>query len=131
MITNCQRCDKDLRIPDGENSERTPQSHDNKLEGKFSFHGAYGSLKYDYQMWEAELCETCCAELRGWINAGPGKGVMEMDEMEISKEAADSLNMQAIPGPGVEGHDQFREAVEKVIAKKYNAFLEREEKDNE
>lgn len=50
--------------------------YDNDLGGEFEFVGAYGST-LDGIEWKAKLCESCCIELREWINAGIGEGVQE------------------------------------------------------
>lgn len=126
MITNCQRCDKDLRIADGEKSDWVPDSEDNKLEGVFSFTGVYGSLKYDYERWEAELCESCCVELRDWIDAGPGKGVFKFDYSKAQWEATQRAGLAAIPThPSIEGFDLVQEKLEEVLGELLYEFLEK------
>jgi hypothetical protein len=51
----------------------------------------YGS-RWDGQEWSAELCQNCAQELRAWIDAGAGPGVL-VERSFGDIERADALNI--------------------------------------
>lgn len=114
MERKCQKCDGDLRRPAGADSSWRPDEWDNELGGHFSYQGAYGSTRYDFELWKAELCESCCEDLRSWIDRGPGEGVTVVDTLDIAGKAAGD---EPIPGPGLPEHRGFMKRYKSMLKK--------------
>lgn len=114
VISRCQRCDGDLRRPAGAEEDWQAADHDNQLQGHFSYMGAYGSLRYDYELWKAELCESCCEDLRRWIDNGKGEGVFVVDTLEVAEKASGG---NVMPSPGTKGYRGFIKKYREMLRK--------------